>query len=79
LTIIGRLYSARINTHSNPAKKVKIVNKKKIAEQTKKWAPKLALFAVVGVTGMAAIYAYRALKGLDFDLSFTEDLPEDYK
>lgn len=55
------------------------MNKKKIAEQTKKWAPKLALFAVVGVTGMAAIYAYRALKGLDFDLSFTEDLPEDYK
>ncbi len=55
------------------------MNKKKIAEQTKKWAPKLALFAVVGVTGMAAIYAYRALKGLDFDLSFKEDLPEDYK
>jgi hypothetical protein len=79
LTIIGRLYSVRINTNSNPAKKVKIVNKKKIAEQTKKWAPKLALFAVVGVTGMAAIYTYRALKGLDFDLSFKEDLPDDYK
>ena len=80
MTIIGRLFSVRINNNSNPTKKVKVVNKQKIVEQTKKWAPKLALFAVVGVTGMAAMYAYRTLKGLDkIDLSFKEDLPEDFK
>ncbi len=60
--------------------KAKLVNREKFIKGTKKWAPKVALFAVVGVTGFAAMYAYRALKGLDsIDLSFRENLPEDFK
>jgi hypothetical protein len=56
------------------------VNRQTIVEGTKKWAPKVALFAVVGVTGLAAMYAYRALKELNLiDLSFRENLPEDFK
>jgi hypothetical protein len=60
--------------------KAKLVNRQTIVEGTKKWAPKVALFAVVGVTGLAAMYAYRALKELNLiDLSFRENLPEDFK
>ena len=60
--------------------KVKLVNREKILSKTKQWAPKVALFAVVGVTGLAAMYAYRALKELNsIDLSFRENLPEDFK
>ncbi len=56
------------------------MNRQSIVEGTKKWAPKVALFAVVGVTGLAAMYAYKALKGLNsIDLSFKENLPDDYK
>ncbi len=56
------------------------MNRQTIVEGTKKWAPKVALFAVVGVTGLAAMYAYRALKELNsIDLPFRENLPEDFK
>lgn len=44
--------------------------KETIVEYTKKWAPKVALFAVVGVTGLAAMYAYRGIRKFkDIDLS----------
>ncbi len=65
---------------TNFKEKARLVNRQSIVEGTKKWAPKVALFAVVGVTGLAAMYAYKALKGLNsIDLSFKENLPDDYK
>ena len=52
------------------------MNREKILSKTKQWAPKVALFAVVGVTGIAAMYAYRGVKRLkDIDFSFRK---EDY-
>lgn len=46
-------------------------NKETVVAYTKKWAPKVALFAVVGVTGLAALYAYRGIKSLkNIDFSF---------
>ena len=69
LKITGTLYleiNKRTKKKANPVKK----NQETIIEYTKKWAPKVALFAVIGVTGLAAIYAYRGVRKLrDIDLT----------
>ena len=49
-----------------------------LKEQTKKWGPKIAFFAAIGFTGLAAIVIYKGIqqiRGIEFDW---DDISKDY-
>jgi hypothetical protein len=52
--------------------------KQTLKEQTKKWGPKIAFFAVFGFTGIAAVGIYKGIqkvRDMEFDW---DDISKDY-